>query len=90
MAGEKIVYRLIGSEIIDPTTVRVQIDIQMSSPVPVVDGEHFFTGGAPTVDVAIDITESELKSTLDALARDWIMGQTVPNVYTLADVRRLA
>ena len=90
MAGEKMVYRLIGSEVLDAQTVRVQIDIQMSSPVPVTDGEHFFTGGNPTVDVPIDITESELKSILDNLAKDWVMGQTVPNVYTLADVRRIA
>lgn len=90
MAGEKMVYRLIGSHIIDADTVQVQIEIEMSSPVPIAGTNGFFTGGNPTVDVPIDITESELKVILDDLARDWVMGQTVPNVYTLADVRRIA
>ena len=90
MAGEKIVYRVTNTEVINPETVRVEITCQMSAPVLIEGSGGFFTGGNPTVDVQIDITESELRSILDALARDWVMGQTVPNVYTLADVRRIA
>ena len=89
MSGEKIVYRLVNSTVVDSNTVQVQIDIQMSSPVPI-EGSGFFTGGNPVIDVPIDITESELKSVLDDLARDWVKSQTVPNDYTLADVRRIA
>ena len=89
MAGEKIIYRLFGSQVMDSNTVRVEIDVQMSSPVDVGTANPFL-GGTPSVDVPIDITESELKSTLDALARDWVMANTAPNIYTLADVRRIA
>lgn len=89
MAGEKIIYRLYGSQVIDPNTVRVQIDVQMSSPVDV-GMSNPFLGGLPSIEVPIDITESELKSVLDNLAKDWVMAQTAPNVYTIADVRRIA
>lgn len=88
MAGEKIVYRISGSQVTDHDTVLVQIDIQMSPPVDV-GAANLFVGGLPSVEVPTDITESELKSALDNLAKDWVMQNTAPNVYTLADVRRI-
>lgn len=86
MAAEKITFNVLTQRFDpdDPTFLFVDLDIVLSASV------NGFTGGRHECRVLSALTESQIGAFLADCAAEYVMTQTAPNVYTAADVRRVA
>lgn len=86
MADERVSFVVRGQRFDpeNPDVLLVEIFCTLSSPV------RGFVDGATEVRVDTSLTESQIEALLVEGAALYVMSQTVPNVYTAADVRRVA